>query len=485
MTSQVYSIPGRLPRDIDRGGTLEELAEFGLEQALKMGAQFADLRIESTTGTNVLVMDGKTRTLNSEHEAGCGIRAFVGGTWGFVATSVLTKTSLRQAAASAVKMAKAARAKAKIQFQIEPTKALIATEEYRCKEKPADVTTEEKVSFALGLDRSAKSFDPRIGSTNARYDDLEADRVTANSFGTRVRTKERWVLAACSAWSKSEGVTQRGHASSGSVGGFELMRTAGALGLGKEAAAQAIRLLDSKPAPAGKFTCILDNKMTGMLAHEAFGHACEADAIIAGASVLEGKIGSKVADEGICLVDDPTIKDTFGFFSVDWEGVKARKHVLVDEGVLVGYMHNLESSSRLGQKPNGAARSQGFNSPPIIRMSNTYIAGGDWNTDELFDGLKRGLLIQGNQYGYVEPAKGQFMFKCDEAYEITNGEVGQRYRDASLSGVILDVLNKVERIGNDFLLGDPGYCGKGGQSARTTDGGPHLRVADMVVGGLT
>ena len=463
---------------------MEDLAELTIEHALKLGAEFADLRMESTTGTNILIMDGKTRTLNSERETGCGIRAFVGGTWGFVSTSLLTKSSLRSAAGSAVKMAKAARSRAKIKFEIEPSRPLRTTEEYRCKERPADVPTEDKLSFAMGLDKSAKSYDPRIGSTNARYDDFEADRVIANSFGTMVRSRERWVLAACSTWSKSEGVTQRGHASSGSVGGYELMRTGEALDLGKEASAQAIRLLDSKPVPAGKYTCILDNKMTGMLAHEAFGHACEADAILAGASVLEKKLGKKVADEGISLIDDPTVRDTFGFFSVDWEGVKAKKHVLIDHGMLVGFLHNLESSSRLGQKPNGSARSQGFNSPPIIRMSNTYISAGDWKKDEMYDGLKRGLLIQGSQYGYVEPAKGQFMFKCDEAYEIKGGEVGQRYRDASLSGIILDVLNKVERIGDDFLLGDPGYCGKGGQSARTTDGGPHIMVKDMVVGGL-
>lgn len=464
---------------------MEDLADLTVEHAEKLGAEFVDLRIESTIGTNIVIMDGKSRTLNSEQESGCGIRAFVGGGWGFVATSYLTRSSLFSAASSAVKMAKAAKAKAKMQFAIEPAKAITASEEYRCKEKPADVSIEEKLSLALSLDKSMRSFDSRIASTNARYDDLEADRIVANSFGTMVRTKERWVLAACSAWSKSEGVTQRGHASIGSVGGYELMKTGEAIHLGDAAAAQAVRLLDSKPAPAGKFTCVLDNKMTGMLAHEAFGHACEADAILQGASVLEGKIGKKVANKGISLVDDPTIDGTFGFFSTDWEGVKARKHVLVEEGVLVGLLHNLESSSRFGEKPNGSARSQGFNSPPIIRMSNTYIQAGDWKKHEIFDGLKHGLLIQGNQYGYVEPAKGQFMFKCDEAYEIKNGEVGQRFRDASLSGIILEVLNKVEAIGDDFILGDPGYCGKGGQSARTTDGGPHLRVADMVVGGLT
>ncbi len=464
---------------------MEDLAEFTIEHTLKLGAQYADLRIESTAGTNILIMDGKTRTLNSEREAGCGVRALVGGAWGFVATSVLARGSLRSAAASAVKMAKAARAKAKVAFEIPSSKAIRAKEDYRTRERPSDVTIEEKLAFVMERDRSARKYDARIGSTTSRYDDLEADRVVANSFGTLIRTKETWTLASCSAWSKSDGITQHGHASSGSVGGFELMRGKDAQALGKEAAAQAIRLLDSKPAPAGKFTCVLDNKMTGMLAHEAFGHACEADAILQGASVLESKVGKKVAGDEISLIDDPTIKGTFGYFSTDWEGVKARKHVLVDHGTLKGFMHNLETSSRMGLRPNGAARSQGFNSPPIIRMSNTYIAPGDWKKDEIFEGLGHALLIQGNQYGYVEPAKGQFMFKCDEAYEIRKGEVGQRYRDASLSGVILEVLNKVERIGSDFILGDPGYCGKSGQSARTTDGGPHLVVADMVIGGLT
>ncbi|OGS42358.1 MAG: hypothetical protein A3K67_07020, partial [Euryarchaeota archaeon RBG_16_62_10] len=302
--------------------------------------------------------------------------------------------------------------------------------------------------------------------------------------GTVVRTEERWLLAACSAWAKSDGVTQRGHASVGNVGGYELMRTDAAARLGEEAAAQAVRLLDSKPVPAGKFTVILDNKMTGLLAHEAFGHACEADAVLAGASVLEGRIGQKVAIEDVSLVDDPTVKDTFGYFSYDWEGVKARKHTLIEGGVLKGFMHNLETSNRMGLTPNGSARSQAYNSPPIIRMSNTYVEGESMTKDELFEDVREGLLIQGGQYGYVEPAKGQFMFKCDEAYEIRRGETGQRYRDASISGLILEVLNNVEGLGDDFTLGDPGYCGKNGQSARTTDGGPHLRVSNMVVGGL-
>ena len=464
---------------------MEDLAKQAVEHAQKLGAEFADVRMESASGINIVVMDGKTKTLNVSRESGCGIRAFSGGAWGFATTNILTQASVKAAAASAAKMAKAARAKAKVKFEISNVKAVKAREVYKAKERAADVPTEEKLAYAMSQDKAMRSLDKRITSTNTRYDDLEAERVVANSFGTLVMTVERWLIGSCSAYAKSDGVVQRGHMSSGSVGGYELMRSEEALSIGRLAAEQAIRLLESKPPPAGKFTVILDQKMTGMLAHEAFGHACEADSILAGASVLEGRVGEKVASEEVSMVDDPTVKDTFGYFAYDWEGVKAKKHVLIEDGVLKGFLHNLETSSRSGVAPSGSARAQAYNSPPLIRMSNTYIGVGDWKKEELFEDLKHGLLIQGAQYGYVEPAKGQFMFKCDEAYEIRDGEVGQRFRDASISGVILEVLKNVDALADDFVLTDPGYCGKNGQEARVTDGGPHIRVKDVVVGGLS
>jgi TldD protein len=463
---------------------LQDIAKKAIDRALKSGVEFADLRIESASGTNIVVMDGKTKTVTSQIESGCGIRAFIGGAWGFAVTNTLTQSSVVAAAQSAVKMAKVAQKKAKIKFAIEQQRAEVKFEKYACKEPPSEIPVEDKLSYALSQDRAMKDRDSRVSSTNSRYDDFEVKRVVANSFGTIITTYETWTLAACSAWARSEGIMQRGHASVGNVGGCELMKEEESQRLGQSAADQALRLLESKPVPAGKFTCVLDNKMTGMLAHEAFGHACEADAILAGASVLEGRIGQSVAAEGISLVDDPTLERTFGYFGYDWEGIRAKKHVLIENGTLKGFLHNLESSSRMRIKPNGSSRAQTYQNTPIIRMSNTYIGPGDWKKDEVIEEVRRGMLIQGNQYGYVEPAKGQFMFKCDEAYEIKDGIVGQRYRDASLSGVILEVLKNVRSVGNDFKLGDPGYCGKGGQSARTTDGGPHICVDHVVVGGL-
>lgn len=463
---------------------MEDLASKTIDHAMRQGAEFADLRLESYRCTNIVVMDGRTKTVSAALPSGCGVRAFMAGAWGFAVTNDISQPSLSAAAESAVKMAKVAKERAKVKFEISAVKAERAVERYKCGIRPSDVRTEDKVSLASSLDKSMRSADPRIASTNARYDDFEGERIVANSFGTLVRTYETWTLAACSAWAKSDGIVQRGHSAVGSVGGYELMQTEDVATMGSSASAQALRLLDSKPAPAGKSVCILDNKMTGLLAHEAIGHACEADAILAGASVLEGRLGQKVAAAEVTLVDDPTIESTFGYFSYDWEGVRARRRVLISEGILTEYLHNLESSSRMGKEPNGASRAHTYGNAPIIRMSNTFIGAGDWGKDELIEDTKEGILFQGSQYGYVEPSKGQFMFKCDEAYEIKGGQLGQRYRDASLSGVILDVLNSVTGVADDFVLTDPGYCGKNYQDARTADGGPHIRVADVVVGGL-
>lgn len=463
---------------------MEDLAELAIEKAMGAGAQFADLRIEESTSTSILIMDGKTKTMSSSSEEGIGIRAFFKGAWGFSSTNLLTKSSVRDAAVAAAKMAKSAQKRAKAEFELEDRAAVVANERYPCKESPIDVPSEEKLSLALLLDRTMREHHESISSTSVRYDDEVVDRLVANSFCTRVRTHEVWTLAACSAWASSEGVIQRGHSSIGSIGGYELMRTDAATGIAVESAAQAVRLLDSVPAPAGKFTVVLDNKMTGIMAHEAFGHACEADGVLAGASVLEGRLGAKVAHESVSLCDDPTIEKSFGYFGYDWEGTKARRRTLIEAGRLKGFLHNLETSSRMKAQPNGCARAQAYSSPPIIRMSNTFVAPGGMSKEELIEEVDHGILIMGSQYGYVEPAKGQFMFKGDEAYEIARGELGQRYRDVSISGVILEVLQNVIAVADDFILTDPGYCGKSGQEARVSDGGPHICISNMVVGGL-
>jgi TldD protein len=460
------------------------VAEAAIDHALRSGAEFADLRMESFLGTIIVVMDGRTKTITTRVERGCGIRAFIDGGWGFAVCNDLGIGVVREAAERAARLAKVSRAKAKVRFKIDEAPSNRMKDVYPCRVSPSSIPVSDKLAFAMNHDKTMESHDERVVSRNTRYEDFEGRRIVANSFGSMVVTDEWWTLASCSAWARSEGTVQRGHESAGNVGGYEVVQSGEAAEIGLKAAAQAVRLLDSKPIPAGKFTCVLDNRMTGLLAHEALGHACEADIVLAGASVLEGMQGKRVASESVTLVDDPTIADTFGYFAYDWEGVKSSKHMLIDRGVLSGFMNNLETSSRMGVPADGAGRAETYSTPPIVRMSNTFIAPGDMKKDELIEEVRDGMLIVGAQYGYVEPAKGQFMFKCDEAYRIEKGEIGQRYRDAILSGLVLEALHGVTGVADDFVLTDPGYCGKSGQDARTTDGGPHIRVDDLLVGGL-
>jgi TldD protein len=157
--------------------------------------------------------------------------------------------------------------------------------------------------------------------------------------------------------------------------------------------------------------------------------------------------------------------------------------VLIDKGVLKGYLHSIETASRMGEKTNGAARAQDFASTPIVRMSNTYIVPGDCKPEEVFEGMKHGIYAVGSEYGYVIPANGQFTFKCEYAHIIENGEPKELIRDVALSGLILEALNNVEAIGQDLAF-EPGVCGKSGQSVPVSTGGPHVRVSNVVVGGM-
>ncbi|MFW9839891.1 MAG: TldD/PmbA family protein, partial [Candidatus Thorarchaeota archaeon] len=266
-------------------------------------------------------------------------------------------------------------------------------------------------------------------------------------------------------------------------GGFEEMETEAVQNIGTEAAKLAIDLLSSKAAKGGIYDVVMDPILNGVLTHEAFGHAVEADNWPAHSTVLEDRIGDRMGPDFLSISDDPTLQGKRGSTEYDWEGTKTRKRHLVKDGVLNELLHSLETSSRLDMEPNGSARSQSFMFAPLPRMSNTFMEPRDWNLDELLEDTKSGILLCSFNYGYTQPAKGQFMFQASHGYMIENGEKGQMIRDVSLAGNILEVLPKIDAIGNDFEL-DAGTCGKGGQSVPTMTGGPHARIRAVPVGGM-
>ncbi|MFW9907040.1 MAG: TldD/PmbA family protein [Candidatus Thorarchaeota archaeon] len=461
---------------------MEELAQNAIEAALKEGATFADIRIENSISTIIELSDGVTKRSMASRLRGAGIRAFVDGAWAFAQTTDLTPSGMRDAGESVARLAMATRTKVSEKFEIEGP-AFNGKEEFSLRMHFNDIPIEDKIRYAKEIDDQARNYDSRIVNTRTVYGDLWTELYIVNSLGTRIYT-ENSLPRIISAPTAKEGTSrQRAFKSIGVRGGYEEMLKEGPQNIGTDAAKQVIDLLASEAAKGGNYDVIMDPVLNGVMVHEAFGHACEADNWPAHTTVLEDKVGEIVGPEHLNLSDDPTLAGERGSFKYDWEGTKTKKRHLVKNGVLTDLLHSLETSSRLGMEANGAARAQSFMYPPVPRMSNTFMEPGDWNVEELIQDTKEGILLCSFNYGYTEPSKGQFMFQASHGYLIANGELGQIVRDVSLAGQILEVLSKIDAVGNDFEM-DAGTCGKSGQMVPDMSGGPHARIRNIPVGGM-
>lgn len=461
---------------------MEDLARAAIDAALKAGASFADVRIEKSTTTIIELTDGVTKQAISSRLKGAGIRAFVDGAWAFAQTTDLSSSGMRSTGESVAKLAVATREKVAERFSIDgPTTQ--GDFSYSVKRPFHTVSIDEKMAFTKMIDDQAREYDNRIHSTRTVYGDLWTELFVANSLGTEVKM-ENSIPRIISAPTAKEGSNrQRIFKSVGVRGGYEQLETESAMNLGETAAELAVSLLSSIAVKGGIYDVVMDPVLNGVMTHEAFGHAVEADNWPAHSTVLEGKVGKPVGPDNLSISDDPTLKGLRGSFEYDWEGTRAKKRELVKDGVLTELLHSLETASRLQMQPNGAARSQSFMHPPIPRMSNTFMEPGDYGVDELIEETGEGILLCSFNYGYTLSAKGQFMFQASHGYIIENGELGQMVRDVSLAGNILEVLSKIDAIGKDLEF-DAGTCGKDGQAVPTMTGGPHARIRAIPVGGM-
>jgi TldD protein len=278
----------------------------------------------------------------------------------------------------------------------------------------------------------------------------------------------------------SETGIQFGHKSTGGAKGFEVIQKEDLELMGRTAATKAVRLLDASPPPSGRFPIVMDSELTGVFIHEALGHASEADLILQNDSILKGKMDAQIGSSLVTIIDDASM-DAFGYYAYDAEGVKTKKNVLVEDGVLVSLLSSRETAAKLDISSSGNARS-GVGDQPIVRMSNTYLKPGEMSFEELIEDIDDGIYLKGSRGGQVDTGKGVFQFNAAESFIIDNGEVKDPLRDVSLSGNILEILQKVDAVGSDFHLG-VGFCGKAGQTAPVGDGGPHTRVSEATVGG--
>jgi TldD protein len=458
---------------------LEDLLAKINNEAQKHQAQYAEARAQQLYKTMLTLKEGRVEAAKQGIESGVAIRVLVNGAWGFASVGSFSEQILLDAVVDACKMAKAASTRLKTPIKLAKVKVVTDHVQLKPKVNPAEVSMEEKIGTALEINGAVMGFDSKIKSCTVDYLDLTGTSHFANSEGTNIEMDKLYVLLRIGASAQSEGVFTSSREERGSTSGYELFQKETPQTLGKTVAQRAIQQLKAKPTKGGMSPVILGPNVVGVFVHEAFGHLAEADLALSG-GVLANNFGKKIGSDLVTFYDDGTIPGAFGSFKYDDEGVETKKTLLINNGVVAGLMHNRETAQKFNAEPTGNARAEDFRVEPIIRMRNTYMAPRDHSFEELLEGVKSGFYLKSFRGGQAN-LDGTFQVGIQEGYEIINGELGAPVRDASISGNTLETLHKVDGVGKDFKL-DTGRCGKG-QIAFIGDGGPHIRINGVVVGG--
>ncbi|MBN3037640.1 MAG: TldD/PmbA family protein [Candidatus Diapherotrites archaeon] len=440
------------------------------------GAEFIEARAASVWTNDVLIRDNEVERVKSGNSTAYGVRVLVKGSWGFAAGNDMNR--MRDIAEAAVKLAKAGGRDA-LKTELAEAEAKQDRIKTKVRKHPLDVALEDKVKALkelAGYGRISK----KILTVDAQYIDAYGVNAYVNSEGAAIQQEPVNAFLLFSAYSKGEELFRANDRVAGHYG-VEVLE--GKEGFVENVSKNALLLLKSKLPPKGEMPVVIDPKMAGVFAHEAIGHACEADSVINQRSILEKKIGMQVGSEHVTIIDDATIPKFFGSYHYDAEGVPAQKKILVEKGVLKQFLHNRETAKRLGTRSTGNARSQSPTEFPLVRMSNTFFDKGDRSIEELLEGMGRGVFVSGMKGGVTEPNTGYFQFAAEYGHLIENGEKTAPLRDITLVGNIVKTLKNVEALGKEWSGGHPGFCGKAGQSVPVSDGGPHIRIGKVLVGG--
>ncbi len=453
------------------------IVEATLDRAMAGGGDFADVFVEDRASTSATFDDGKVEEMRSGRSRGAGIRVVKGETTGFAHTSDLTEAGLAAAAQAASAAASAGGPGTRV-AALTPsvtTPQAIAT-------LPETVSKQAKVEMLARADAAARSHSDSITQVTASYADGRRRFLVANSDGVlasddQVRT--RFVVSCVAA---ADTGLQTGSEAPGRTVGFEFFDEHPPEEIARIAAARAVSKLEARPAPSGKLPVVLRRGAGGVLFHEACGHGLEADLVARDASVFAGRVGDRVAGQGVTLVDDGGLAHDWGACTIDDEGAPAQRNVLIDDGILTDYMWDLLRARRDGRASSGNGRRETYQHLPMVRMTNTYITPGEEDPDEIIRQTPYGLYCVALGGGQVNTATGDFVFGITEAYMIENGEITYPVRAAQLIGNGPEALRAVDVVGNDFETWT-GMCGKDGQSVPVSSGQPTLRVAELTVGG--
>jgi TldD protein len=451
-----------------------------LAVAVSKGAEFAEIFIEHEAVDTVRVEEGVVREASRGLILGAGIRAISGEKIGYAYTDDIDPASLAEAAAVAGEIASTVS-----KVQVADLSDLTIAKPYSpIKTFPIGLEAAKKIETAQQADRGARQFDRRISEVLVALVDDDKTILIANSEGLHVTDRQIMTSLRVTAIARQAASRQRGFKSLSGRTGYELFEGESPREIAEEAARQAVLLLTAQETPAGKMPLVLANAGGGVFFHEAIGHGFEGDFIRKGSSLFAGKLGEKVAAEGCTIVDDATLTGRRGSINIDDEGTPGQRTVLVEGGILRGFLYDKLNARLMNTVSTGNGRRQSYRNVPVPRMTNTILLAGNRAPEEIIASVSRGFYAKTMGGGQVDISGGNFVFEVTEGYLIEDGKIGPPVKGANLIGNAGDILTKIEMVGNDFAFYTGwGTCGKAGQGVPVADGMPTIKISEITIGG--
>jgi len=456
---QSYDWPAIFKRALSRGGWL---AEVFYEDSRTLSLQMEDHRLEKSV---------------AGRDAGLGLRVLFGERTAYGYTNDLSQANVLDLAGELSRLVEGQ------ESEVSPSLDWAEPRERFAIVRPAE-SAELKAKAALveRASQAAWAHDQRVRQVKIVYGERSQEVFIANSQGLAVKDRRPYLVFMAQAVAAEGQVIQTGYQPVGGLVGLEIFDEQAPEEVALEAARQAVQMLEARPAPGGRMPVVLAGRAGGTMIHEAVGHGLEADLALEGLSVYGDKLGQEVASPLVTVLDDATLLSKRGSYGFDDEGSPAQRTVLIDQGRLSAYLTDRLYARKGGLPLSGNGRRESYRHRPITRMSNTLIAPGQSDPEEIVRATDKGLFVAKMGGGQVNTANGDFVFEVSEGYLIEDGRVGQPVRGATLVGNGPEVLRSIDLVGSDLGFGI-GTCGKEGQGVPVADAQPTLRIPELLVGG--
>ena len=466
------------------------LAPFGLSEAhlrralgeiSAYGVDDADLYFQYTRSEGWSLEEGIVKTGSFSIDQGVGVRAVSGEKTAFAYSDDISEASLLDAARTVRTISSAAQ---KGRIKVASAKIAKARSLYNGVDPISTLDSAAKVALLGKVEKLARAKDPRVAQVMAGLASEYDVVMVARADGTLAADVRPLVRLSVTVIAEQKGRREMGSAGGGGRFGLAYFDDAQIEKYVDEAVHAALTNLDARPAPAGEMAVVLGPGWPGILLHEAIGHGLEGDFNRKGSSAFSGRVGQRVAAKGVTVLDDGTLADRRGSLNVDDEGNTSQRTVLIEDGILKGYIQDAMNARLMGVAPTGNGRRESYAHIPMPRMTNTYMPGGDKDPQEIVASIKRGLFATNFGGGQVDITSGKFVFSASEAYWVENGKILYPVKGATIVGSGPECLKRVSLIGNDMKLDSGvGTCGKEGQSVPVGVGQPTLRIDGLTVGG--